>query len=71
MVLFEFVPKAGIGQKVLPGGAGRWKRLMKRRRCLGVQQVFSRRVNTSEPVEPLKINGLWGWARRCLGVLGV
>jgi hypothetical protein len=41
---------------------------MKKLRCLGVQQVFSGRVNTSKPARPLKINGLWGWARRCLGV---
>jgi hypothetical protein len=47
MVLFEFVPKMGKGQKVLLGGAGRWKRCLKRQRCLGVQQVFSGRVNTT------------------------
>jgi hypothetical protein len=41
---------------------------MKKQRCLGVRQVFSRRVNTSELARPLKINGLWVWARRCLGV---
>jgi len=54
-----------MGEKVLLGGAGRWKYTITWLRCLGVQQVFSGRVNTSEPVEPLKINGLWGWTRRC------
>jgi hypothetical protein len=36
-----------------------------------VHQVFSGRINTSEPARPLKINGFWVWAERCLGVLGV
>jgi len=58
IVLFEFVPKAGKGQKVLPGGAGRWKLCKTWLRCLGVQQVFSGRVNTSEPARPLKMKGL-------------
>ena len=68
MILFEFVPKAGVGRTVLPGGVGSWEYLMRKLRCLGVQQVFRVRVNTSEPARPLKINGLLDWDRRCLGV---
>jgi hypothetical protein len=69
MVLFEFVPKAGKGQKVLLGGAGRWKHWMIAAevfRCSAGVQREGKHLGTGKTVENKRALGLGSEVFRCL-----